>query len=444
MTEELPPGWTMARLGELGAEIRGQITPEPGITYDLYSVPAFSTGFPELVDGSSIKSGKRPVQEGDVLLCKINPRINRVWSVGPPRGRPQIASTEYLVLRLHEPRMSAYVRHYLSSPKFRDWIKLAVEGATGSHTRAKSGPILEQVVPIPQLAEQEHIVATIEEHFSRLDAVDAALGDAHRRQEALRNAIMDRVFYGDDTKTQEVELANLAEVSGGIQKQPKRRPRENRYPFLRVANVGRGQLDLSDLHEIELFDGEIERFKLKSGDLLVVEGNGSVNQIGRAALWSGEIDECVHQNHLIRVRPSDELLPEYLALCWNAPRTAQQVRSVASSTSGLHTLSTSKVKSIRLPVASLPHQRRVVMGLDQQLRSVELACSGMKDAVRRVGRMRRTVLARAFVGELVSPHALGIPVSPGRELATAALQGGSRPSDSDMSGIMTPRAILET
>ena len=317
--------------------------------------------------------------------------------------------------------------------------------ASGSTFDAITGAQLrEHQLPVPPLPEQERIVTAIEEHFSRLDVVEAVIVGASRRLDALRGTILDRAFHDDTANMQEVEIADMAEVSGGIQKQPKRYPRENRYPFLRVANVGRGLLDLAEVHEIELFDGEIERFKLRSGDLLVVEGNGSVSQIGRAALWSGEIDECVHQNHLIRVRPSDELLPEYLALCWNAPRTAQQVRSVASSTSGLHTLSTSKVKSIRLPVASLPHQRRVVMRLDQQLRSVELARSGMKDAVRHVGQMRRTVLTRAFVGELVSPHAFGVPVSPGRELATAALQGGSGPSDSDMSGVMAPRAILET
>ena len=401
MTTDLPPGWKMTRLGDLGTEVRGQVSTEPGISYDLYSVPAFSTGQPEQVDGESIKSGKRPVEEHDVLLCKINPRINRVWTVGPDPGRPQVASTEYLVMRLHKPQMAEYLSYFLSAPVFREWIKLAVEGATGSHTRAKSGPILEQFVPVPPAAEQQRIVAAIEEHFSRLDAVESAVADAHRRLDALWNSIMDRAFFDDTKAVRTVEIGDLAEVSGGIQKQPKRRPRKNRYPFLRVANVGRGQLDLTEVHEIELFEGEIDRFRLKQGDLLVVEGNGSVKQIGRAALWSGEIDDCVHQNHLIRVRPKDKLLPEYLALCWNAPRTAQQVRSVASSTSGLYTLSTSKVKSIRIPVVPLPVQEKVIDVLEQRLRSIESACSAAADAIARTRALRRAVLARAFSGRLV-------------------------------------------
>ena len=233
--------------------------------------------------------------------------------------------------------------------------------------------------------------------------------------DVLRNAILDRTFYDDTKSVRAAEIGDLAEVSGGIQKQPKRRPSENRYPFLRVANVGRGHLDLADVHEIELFEGEIDRFRLTKGDLLIVEGNGSINQIGRAALWGGQIEDCVHQNHLIRVRPGEDLIPEYLALCWNSPRTAQQIRAVASSTSGLYTLSTSKVNSIRIPVVPLSVQRRVVEQLDQQLRSIYLARSAAEDASSRVRALRRAVLAQAFSGQLV-------PQDPNDEPASAQLE----------------------
>ena len=134
MTSVLPPGWASAELGDLGVEVRGQLIPEPGVIYDLYSVPAFPSGCPERTDGVLVKSGKRGVEQGDVLLCKINPRINRVWVVGQAEDVPQIASTEYLVFRPRHPRMAGFIAQYLSSPEFRDWIKLAVEGGTGSHT----------------------------------------------------------------------------------------------------------------------------------------------------------------------------------------------------------------------------------------------------------------------------------------------------------------------
>src|SRR4051812_46932786 len=82
-------------------------------------------------------------------------------------------------------------------------------------------------------------------------------------------------------------VEQVANVQGGIQKQPKRAPGQNSRPFLRVANVLRNRLDLSEVHRIELFGDELSRLRLQVGDLLVVEGNGSKTEIGRSALWNG-------------------------------------------------------------------------------------------------------------------------------------------------------------
>ena len=252
----------------------------------------------------------------------------------------------------------------------RSQLNSAGKGATQQNI---SQTLLKQWhISVPPLREQKRIVAAIEEHFARLDAVEATTVGARRRLDVLRNVIMHRAFYDDGNCQLTAEIGEIAEVSGGIQKQPKRRPRENRYPFLRVANVGRGHLDLEDVHEIELFEGEIDRFRL-SKVLASCRGKRSLSQIGRAAQWGGQVEDCVHQNHLIRVRPGESLLPEYLTLCWNAPRTAQQIQAVASSTSGLYTLSTSKVKSIRIPLVPLSVQHEVVEQLDQQLGSIQMA-----------------------------------------------------------------------
>ena len=211
MTDSLPPSWEWARLGDIGIEVRGYVSPAPGTTRPLQRA-CVPDGEPERVDGESIKSGKRLVEEHDVFLCKINPRINRVWTVGPDRSRPQVASTEYLVMRLHEPQMVEYLSHYLSGPAFREWIKLAVEGATGSHTRAKSGPILEQMVPVPPMVEQRRIVAAIEEHFSRLDATESRLERGLRSVAAFRTSLLTDAFKVDGTLPQDWRRTEIGEV----------------------------------------------------------------------------------------------------------------------------------------------------------------------------------------------------------------------------------------
>lgn len=189
-----------------------------------------------------------------------------------------------------------------------------------------------------------------------------------------------------------VQLEEVAEITGGIQKQQKRRPANNCYPFLRVANVGRGFLDLEDVHEIELFEGEIDRFRLRSGDLLVVEGNGSPSQIGRASIWREEIADAVHQNHLIRVRPSSAIDPSYLELVWNAPLVSKQLRDVAQTTSGLYTLSTAKLKRVCIPLPPLAEQSRIVESLEGYLSRLDLGLRDLGTAHRKISTFRKAVL----------------------------------------------------
>ena len=133
-------------------------------------------------------------------------------------------------------------------------------------------------------------------------------------------------------------VSQLADVQGGIQKQPKRAPGDNAFPFLRVANVLRGCLDLDEVHQIQLFRDELEKLRLISGDLLIVEGNGSPSQIGRMAIWKGDIEDCVHQNHIIRARLNAGVVSQFVENYWNSPMGVGRVTQVASSTSGLYTL----------------------------------------------------------------------------------------------------------
>ena len=193
-----------------------------------------------------------------------------------------------------------------------------------------------------------------------------------------------------------VPLADLADIQGGIQKQPKRAPRNNSFPFLRVANVTAKGLDLSDVHAIELFGDELPRLRLRRGDLLVVEGNGSASQIGRAAVWDGSIADCVHQNHLIRVRAREGLLPRYLGLLWNSPAVREELTSVSSSSSGLHTLSVAKLKRLVLPVPPIGEQQRIVEILEDHLSRLDAANSSVARA-----RRRGDVLVKAILTDLI-------------------------------------------
>lgn len=152
-------------------------------------------------------------------------------------------------------------------------------------------------------------------------------------------------------------LEDIADIQGGITKNKKREAMKLQLPYLRVANILPNELDLTEVKTIGLTEQEYEAVRLISGDLLIVEGNGSDTQIGRSAIWNGQIDPCVHQNHLIRVRLRDEALPLYVQSFLSSSEGRRQIMAKAVNTSGLHTLSTRKIRSIEIPVPPFSLQR---------------------------------------------------------------------------------------
>lgn len=198
-----------------------------------------------------------------------------------------------------------------------------------------------------------------------------------------------------------VTVEQLGEVSGGLTKNRTREKIATRLPYLRVANVYTNELRLDEIFDIGVESSEIPRVRLQPGDLLIVEGNGSSDQIGRVALWDGSIDPCVHQNHLIKVRFGIEMLSRW-ALSWlMSPAGRLLVSRAASSTSGLHTLSISKVARLSVPLAPLAEQAQALIELERR----ELVTDGVIEIVaksnKRAARLRQAILKWAFEGKLV-------------------------------------------
>lgn len=314
--------------------------------------------------------------------------------------------------RIHPEIDKRWVLYALTAPPTRQYAASRVRGV--GRPRLGLGELRKLPIPLPPLAEQHRIVATLEAHLSRMKVGVRGLLAADNRMSQLWQSALNRAVAGEASARGRVLTASVgevAEVQGGIQKQPKRKPVKNKYPFLRVANVPRGNLDLDEIHEVELFDGELDRYLLRMGDLLVVEGNGSPQQIGRAAMWRDEIANCVHQNHLIRVRPGPKFDPHYLELVWNSSMISEQLRRVASSTSGLYTLSTAKIKSIQIPIPPRLVQEELAAEADRMSSQIALTRIATGQARLRAAALRRSLLMEAFTGRLVPQNPADQPAS---------------------------------
>jgi type I restriction enzyme S subunit len=175
-------------------------------------------------------------------------------------------------------------------------------------------------------------------------------------------------------------VSSAFDVVGGITKNPSRSPVKNYFPYLRVANVQRGKLNLSEMESFELVNGELQRWRLESGDLLIVEGNGSEHEIGRCAIWKDEIENCVHQNHIIRCRPHRRDVSPFVLLYLNSPSGREKMKRMAITTSGLFSLSVGKIRSLLIPLAPLAEQQRIVAKVQQLMAQCDALEASLKAA----------------------------------------------------------------
>jgi type I restriction enzyme S subunit len=196
----LPKGWVACTLGDIYHDKATTITPStlPTEEFELYSVPSHPTGIAERALGSSVGSSKQTVDPGTVLLCKINPRINRTWVVPAKSGLRQIASTEWITFFPVEGLFPRFLGFYLQQNRIRDFLASNASGVGGSLMRVKPSTLQHFPFVLPPVPEQHRIVEKIEELFSDLDAGVASLERAKAnlkryRASALKSAVEGRL-----------------------------------------------------------------------------------------------------------------------------------------------------------------------------------------------------------------------------------------------------------
>lgn len=410
---ELPTGWAWSTVQQVGrVQLGRQRSPKNHQGPHMRPYLRVANVFEDRIDTSDVMTmnfepeefKRYRLQPGDVLLNEgQSPEL-----LGRPaiyRGKPADTAFTNSLIRFQgedgiAPEWALVVfRRHMHYGRFSQESRITTNIAHLSANRFKTVEF-----PVPPADEQRRIVESLRLHLEAVDRAVEALRALQKRVNRLVDVSLNHLLnQALETSGSATRVGVVCEISGGIQKQPKRYPQAaaDGIPFLRVANVGRRVLHLNEVHRILITEAERDRALLRRGDLLVVEGNGSPDQIGRAAAWGGQIDPCTHQNHLIRVRPGSRLDPEYLELVWNAPTTISQLKAVASTTSGLYTLSTRKLAAVQLPVPPLAIQCDLVRVAKGQLALAETACRDVAALLERLVGMRRALLNAAFSGKLV-------------------------------------------
>ncbi len=353
------------RLGEVAAVSAGQPAPQESDAFGREGLPfiragslgglvsgATETACERVTEASATKNGLRRVEAGAVLFAKsgMSAKVGHVYRLSQPAY-----VVSHLAIVSPGPELdSAYLQRWLEKHPPSRIIP------NDSYPSINLGAIERLDISLPPLPEQRRIAAI-------LDKVEAIL---HKREKQwqLTHHLAQSLFtlcFGDlvtnPRRWPARRVDDVASVQGGLQVTPRRSTNPIAVPYLRVANVFGDRLDLREVKLLRVTAAELRRSSLAPADILVVEGHGNPDEVGRAAVWSGEIDPCVHQNHLIRVRVDPAVAEAtYVSAFLNSVSGRRQLRRLGKTTSGLNTLSTANVSSVVIPLPPLSAQRRYV------------------------------------------------------------------------------------
>jgi type I restriction enzyme S subunit len=346
-----------------------------------------------------VSTSYTPFQEGDVLFAKITPSMEN--------GKAAIASgltsgigfgsTEFHVIRPGEFILAEWIFALIRQMAFRDAAKARFIGSAGQQ-RVPARFLETFRILLPSLSEQRRIVDIL----SQADALRRLRCETDARMANLSASLFEDMF-GATVVAQNnwpVErLKKLGEVSYGLTVNQKRRSAGNEHPYLRVGNVYRWQLDLSDLATIGTLDGDVEKYSMFEGDVLVVEGHANTKELGRAAVWDGEVQGCLHQNHILRVRPDTaKITSNYLMGFINSAIGRHHMLRYGKTSSGLYTINSTDLAKI--PVVCPPIELQ--LQFEQRYAAYRAIDKQLLATIAKLDDLLNSFLAHTFTGELTA------------------------------------------
>ncbi len=377
--------WTWRPLRELtirGATWNPRADPRPSIRY--IDVSAVSRDELRIVSEATYSADNAPsrarkiVETGDTIFATVRPTLRRIAQI-PASLDGEIVSTAFCVLRPDPQAIDADFLYFATQlESVMEGIASMESGA--SYPAVRDVDVLDQVVPLLPLSEQREIATVLNTirrallHQTQCEANATALKRAAMQNlftRGLRGEAQKETEIGPVPESWElVSIGNVFEIEQGLSLKGNLANDGEGTPFLRTSNVYWGRIELQVVSQMRL-EGEVPPHKLlRQGDLLVCEGG----EIGRAAVWNGEMDECLFQNHLHRLRPVDvsRTHPQF-AMAWlEEGFTHRNVYEGAGNRTTIPNLSRARLAELLIPHPSPAQQQEIVAILDAIDRKIDL------------------------------------------------------------------------
>jgi type I restriction enzyme S subunit len=197
-----------------------------------------------------------------------------------------------------------------------------------------------------------------------------------------------------------ITLGEIADLKGGVTKGRNLVGKSTiTLPYLRVANVQDGYLDLSVIKNIEIPAEEKEKYLLKKGDILFTEG-GDRDKLGRGTIWNEEINNCIHQNHIFRARVNNpQVLPEFISLATKSSHAKRYFLDNASQTVNLASINITVLRNVPISIPSLEEQKEIISRVQRYFDVASQIEHQIENAEAKLSKLTQAILAKTFRAE---------------------------------------------
>ncbi|WFF06222.1 restriction endonuclease subunit S [Micromonospora sp. WMMD1076] len=403
---KLPVGWIKTTLGEIANTSLGKMldrgkssdeNPRPYLRNINVQWGRIDQSDVLFMDISPDQEERFRLRDGDLLVCEGG-EVGRcaVWRGGNEYIAFQKALHRVRPLGAIEPLYLRYLLEDLSRRKVLDsW-------ATGSTIKHLPQEQLRQLpILLPPLAEQNRLVAALEDHLSRCDAAKSSVSAAGLRLRRLKKRLLiDSVPLRPVAGWRLCTVAEAGSVDLGRQRHPDWHSGPDMRPYLRVANVFEDRIDLTDVMEMNFPPPVFEKFRLREGDILLNEGQ-SPELLGRPAMYRGVPTDVAFTNSLLRFRADEGVDPEWALLVFRRHMHAGRFSREVRITTNIAHLSAGRFKAIEFPVPPLAEQRAIVSRTKEVLAGLDRLSDAIRQVERQADNLRASLLAEAFAGRLV-------------------------------------------
>jgi len=328
-----------------------------------------------------------------------------------------IISPDYLVMRPNLGIDPRYLHYLFRSSWFVSEMTSRLRGIGNTQNGAVRTPRINAEdlgdisAFIPSADEQRRIADFLDALTCQMDRLQRARNRQMAALAELASSTMSAIIP-DDSSAAFVRLGYLASVRTGITVDSRRELQIDSItlPYLRVANVQDGYVDLASVSEITVPIAAARSAMLKCGDVLMTEG-GDLDKLGRGTVWLDEIKNCLHQNHVFAVRTDHHKLhPEYLALITRTAYARYYFERTGTKTTNLASTSSSKIRDFRVPLIDIADQIRVCREADERLNGIRKLEAALSRQRVLLAERRQALITAAVTGQIdvTTAHRVGL------------------------------------